>query len=343
MNQTQNNWTRAEWATAVLAIAAGFWGSDLSAQAISAETITVDPNSRNTGTLTDALVFGGPFKTKVIDPLHPGSSVDRTWPSGVGVGSNRGSTGNVQGMDFFTPSLIGPAVIRMSLTNTGRLGVGTISPTRNVEVVGGPDVELGLRSTDTNGRLWTIQSSGTSNPDHTLDSSFQIIDRSAAPPGDVGFSRLKIDKNGTVSVKVLQIVGGSDIAEPFEISSGAVARGSVVVIDDKRPGELRISNRAYDSRVAGIISGAGGMNPGISLRQQVGTSGENVALTGRAYALADARGAPIRPGDLLTTSDLPGHCMKMIDRKRGRGAVLGKAMTGLDRGEGTILVLVSLQ
>ena len=68
-----------------------------------------------------------------------------------------------------------------------------------------------------------------------------------------------------------------------------------------------------------------------------------VALTGRVYCNVDATTAPIRPGDLITTSDLPGHGMKAIDPAQARGAIIGKAMTGLASGRGQVLVLISLQ
>ena len=51
----------------------------------------------------------------------------------------------------------------------------------------------------------------------------------------------------------------------------------------------------------------------------------------------------IAVGDLLTTSGLPGHAMRVTDHGRANGAVLGKAMTALDEGTGLVLVLVSLQ
>ena len=86
------------------------------------------------------------------------------------------------------------------------------------------------------------------------------------------------------------------------------------------------------------------INPGIMLKQQGALDqGQNVALTGRVYALADATSGPIKPGDLLTTSAIPGHCMKAGDRDRAQGAILGKAMTGLKDGKGKVLVLVTLQ
>lgn len=145
-------------------------------------------------------------------------------------------------------------------------------------------------------------------------------------------------------VGVLHIMGGADLAEPFKMSSEAPEPGSVVVIDESNAGHLKLSQEAYDSRVAGIVSGANGVNPGVSLSQQgVVEGGQPVALSGRVYVKADATATPIRPGDLLTTSSLAGHAMKANDTNRAHGAILGKAMTGLSEGTGMVLVLVSLQ
>ena len=59
--------------------------------------------------------------------------------------------------------------------------------------------------------------------------------------------------------------------------------------------------------------------------------------------MADTSNGAIIPGDLLTTSSIPGHAMKVTDYNRAKGSIIGKAMTGLKNGEGTILVLISLQ
>jgi hypothetical protein len=71
----------------------------------------------------------------------------------------------------------------------------------------------------------------------------------------------------------------------------------------------------------------------------------DVALAGRVYCNVDAtRTAAVEPGDLLTTSATPGYAMKGTDYSRAQGAILGKAMERLDKGEkGQILVLVTLQ
>lgn len=150
--------------------------------------------------------------------------------------------------------------------------------------------------------------------------------------------------NGLLTTRVLTITGGADIAEPFQMSSAGISKGSVVVIDEENPGHLKLSTQAYDRRVAGIVSGANGVKPGISLHQEgLLEGGENVALSGRVYVQADASIDVIRPGDLLTTSDTPGHAMKVSDRDRSQGSILGKAMTGLREGRGMVLVLVTLQ
>jgi hypothetical protein len=145
-------------------------------------------------------------------------------------------------------------------------------------------------------------------------------------------------------VKALRITGGADLAEPFQMKEDELEKGSVVVIDEEHPGRLKRSTSAYDKRVAGIISGANGINPGIALHQEgVLEGGQNVALSGRVYVQADATLGAIKPGDLLTTSDTPGHAMKVTDHINAQGAILGKAMSALKEGKGMVLVLVTLQ
>ncbi|HPB30877.1 MAG TPA: hypothetical protein PLB62_05440 [Candidatus Sumerlaeota bacterium] len=152
---------------------------------------------------------------------------------------------------------------------------------------------------------------------------------------------------GRVTCDELQLTGGSDLSENFEVNSSpeAIRPGMVVCIDPKDEGKLILSARAYEKTVAGIISGAGEINPGI-LMSQKGTSVDGkypVALTGRAYCHCDASSGAIEPGDLLTTSGTPGHAMKATDHEKAHGAIIGKAMTSLKEGRGLVLVLVNLQ
>lgn len=156
---------------------------------------------------------------------------------------------------------------------------------------------------------------------------------------------------GMVSTPTVEIRGGSDLSESFRVAVpsrsevAAATPGSVVCIDPTRPGMLRVCDSAYDRTVVGVVSGAGGVDTGLLMGQE-GTLAHGdvpVALTGRVYVQADAGERAVAPGDLLTTSDVPGHAVAVSDHARAQGAVIGKAMTGLESGRGLILVLVSLQ
>lgn len=155
-----------------------------------------------------------------------------------------------------------------------------------------------------------------------------------------------LEVTGTSRCDVLEITGGGDIAEPFDIQdSENVNNGLVLSIDSENIGKLKLSEKAYDRCVAGIISGAGNIKPGMILSQSgsIADGKYPVALTGRVYCWADASNESIQPGDLLTTSNIPGYAMKVTDYDKAQGAIIGKAMSSLETGKGLVLVLVALQ
>jgi hypothetical protein len=119
----------------------------------------------------------------------------------------------------------------------------------------------------------------------------------------------------------------------------------VVMIDPDRPGRLCPSRGAYNRLVAGVISGANGVDAGMVLSNLPGEKGTHpVALSGRVWVRCDASDKAIEAGDMLTTAPVPGHAMAVTDFDRSHGAVLGKAMSRLEKGEmGLVLALVNLQ
>jgi len=141
----------------------------------------------------------------------------------------------------------------------------------------------------------------------------------------------------------MEIGEGLDYAEGFDVSKKSeVSPGTVMIIDPDSPGKLAISDKPYDSKVAGIV--AGGKGQGSAVRVGSDKFDCDVALAGRVYCNVDATEDGIEPGDLLTTSPTPGYAMKVTDYTRAQGAILGKAMEKLERGKkGQILVLVTLQ
>ena len=106
-------------------------------------------------------------------------------------------------------------------------------------------------------------------------------------------------------------------------------------------GALEPCKTAYDTRTAGVISGAGDLEPALVLNEKPGTNRAAIALIGTVYCKVDAESAPISAGDLLTTSTTPGHGMKAVDPNKIFGAVIGKALKPLASGKGLIPILVA--
>jgi hypothetical protein len=153
---------------------------------------------------------------------------------------------------------------------------------------------------------------------------------------------LVIDSSGNVSVSGDIKLTGADCAEYFTVKDGrSVEPGAVLVIGKDE--ELQPCTEAYDTRVAGVISGGGDYRPGIILENHSSEAQQAVvALAGKVYCRVDASHAPVKAGDLLTTSPSSGHAMKAADRHRSSGAVIGKALRALPRGRGLIPILIAL-
>jgi hypothetical protein len=148
----------------------------------------------------------------------------------------------------------------------------------------------------------------------------------------------------TVGVDIVLSAAAADCAEDFELgtASESAEPGTVMVLDEY--GSLRPSDQSYDRKVAGVISGAGEYRPGMILgRHEDAQNRVPLALVGKVYCRADADYGSINVGDLLTTSDTPGHAMKAADPQRAFGAVIGKALRSLDSGQGLVPILIALQ
>ena len=256
--------------------------------------------------------------------------------------------------------------IRMYFAAGGNIGIGTTAPAARLDILGGnwdtASTEGDLRIGNATYRLKIGVATGGAGAGHTTiaaQGGVNALSLGAGTTldtqrtltilgtGNVGIGTTapaaKLDVNGTARVKVLEITG-ADLAEKFPTSE-ALEPGTVVEIDPDNPGQLRKAHGAYNTRVAGVVAGANGLSKGIILGNLEGSENHTpIAMSGRVWVHADATHEAIEPGDLLTTSDLPGHAMKASDPSRAHGTVIGKAMTRLEKGKtGMVLVLVNLQ
>ncbi|MHC4475122.1 MAG: autotransporter outer membrane beta-barrel domain-containing protein, partial [Planctomycetota bacterium] len=277
------------------------------------------------------------------------ASLHGVYGSGSSVGvwgedSNSGSSGRLGYGDF---GVYGNGIFGGYFEGdgyfSGDVGIGTTTPTEKLQVEGnikatGPRISFGS--------VEYIEDAG-SNLISTGSSSLHV-------GGDVGIGTTSPAEKLTVrggniliessdGTDILELGEGLDYAEGFDVSdSTEIGPGIVLVIDADNPGKLAMSDEAYDSKVAGIVAGAKGQGSGVRLG--AGQFDYDVALAGRVYCNVDATETGVEPGDLLTTSGRPGYAMKAADHTRAQGAVLGKAMEKLEKGQKSqILVLVTLQ
>jgi trimeric autotransporter adhesin len=185
------------------------------------------------------------------------------------------------GLEFRT----GTNVPQMTILASGNVGIGTVSPSRELEVWNSGDTEIGIRSTDSGGHLWTLQSSGT-NGSATLDASFQIIDRTLnlsrfyiGTNGFVGIGTTsptnKLHVNGGVSATVFVTTSDRNAKENFEPVSASEVLDKVAALPITRwtfkemPGQKHLGPMAQDFHAA---FGLGAGNTGIATVDESGVA-----------------------------------------------------------------------
>lgn len=139
------------------------------------------------------------------------------------------------------------------------------------------------------------------------------------------------------------ILNNADFAEDFDvIPDTALAPGTVMSLS--KEGYLQASDLAYDSKVVGVVAGAGNFKPGIIMDKQENSKNRApISMLGKVECKADTSNGAIQIGDLLTSSNIPGHAMKVNDPTKAIGAIIGKAMSPLNEKTGMIKMLICLQ
>src|SRR5262245_45433962 len=230
------------------------------------------------------------------------------------------------------------------------VGLGVTQTGKEVEVAGtfvcrtSPDaggMAIGiLAEGGPHGSIWTNAAYDPGNPGKGWKRTMNLVNGNVG----IGGSKDPLALNPTERLVVAgSIVAtgdvrleGADCAEEFSVEAAdEIDAGTVLVIGDAD--QLRRCASPYDTRVAGVVSGAGHCKPGIILgRKEACPARKPIALSGTVYCKVDASYGSINIGDLLTTSPTPGHAMKAGDHALAYGAVLGKALRSLEGGPGLI-------
>jgi hypothetical protein len=170
-----------------------------------------------------------------------------------------------------------------------------------------------------------VARSASGNPIMAFGSSAQDVEFSVSNTGNVY-------ADGTFNP------GGADFAEMLPAHTG-LKPGDVLIIG--LDGKLTRSTQAYQTTVVGVYSTQPGFVGGASDEADL-TGKIPLAVMGVVPVKVSAENGAIRPGDLLTTSSIPGHAMK-AGANSPIGTVIGKALGSLTSGTGVIQMLVILQ
>lgn len=182
--------------------------------------------------------------------------------------------------------------------------------------------------------------------------------------------QMRLDSAGNLSAEGTVTGGGADFAERIDVEGDEAdyEPGDVLVISSEQDRAVALATEAASTSVIGVYSAnpaflGGAGTPGEQVEREEAAlvdpnaDGEEaaearatmtfqdgaieVAIAGIVPVKVSAENGAIQRGDLLTTSDTPGHAMKATDP--ASGTILGKAMGQLDNGTGVIDVLIMLQ
>jgi hypothetical protein len=284
--------------------------------------------------------------TGVTDPTIPTHPTPPTPPAITAISAYGGTSPGVTGLSTTSSGVLGEATSGgQGVTGQSSTGIGVIGHSLS----GGPGL-LGQGNATGPGLLalanYEVDPGATSAPTIGADANgvlpTVISNLIQANPGFAALFSGNVFISDSVTANDVRLAG-ADFAEEFDLADGGeLEPGTVVVMTDD--GDVDQTDKPFNKRVAGVISGAGAFRPGIVLDRRDSQAGRApVALVGKVYCKVDAQYGAIEVGDLLTTSPTRGSAMKAANPEDAFGSVLGKALAPHAHGPGLIPVLMTLQ
>lgn len=208
----------------------------------------------------------------------------------------------------------------------------SVSPTVEIQNLQAATA-LKLLSFSGNGPILDIEIPGPG----TFNSDYAVFRNS-------GGNQARIDRNGRGYFNGGTQTGGADVAEWFAVEGEAAQYepGDLLVISTESDRTVTRSAEPYST----LVSGVHATRPGVLLTERHVDADHSdmvpMGVIGVIPTKVSAENGPIRRGDLLVSSSMPGHAMLGTDRSKMLGAIIGKALEDFDQaGTGVIRVMVT--
>jgi hypothetical protein len=345
--------------TASGTLAAGVAGTSNGTSGNTAGVVGTDYNPSGTG------VFGQ--ATAATSSGQRGVEGIAYGPGGVGVRGD--ATGNTTDLSFGLEGVAnGPIDVGISAFATSTTGqtAGMAAYDYSTSGIGGIFEATATSGSTTGVQVYNASSSGAAglfNASSTTGNTIGIVVNDYSATGtagvfnnvaggnilvgqDNGANKFRVDGTGRGYFDGGVQASGADFAESVTVR-GDRARyepGDLLAIDPSGKRRLDLSDEAYSTRVAGILSTKPGILASTHAMQDPRLASEvPLAVVGIVPCKVTTENGAISVGDLLVASARAGYAMKGTDRGRMLGAVVGKAMEPLAQGSGVIQVLVTLQ
>ncbi|KKT41075.1 MAG: hypothetical protein UW30_C0012G0001, partial [Candidatus Giovannonibacteria bacterium GW2011_GWA2_44_13b] len=215
---------------------------------------------------------------------------------------------------------------KLVATSTGTIGIGTTSPLQGVvSTHRGLVIESGALTAGSGTPMLWLGTSDTGAQDKAFISAYSAVTGSP----DLEFM---VSSNGNVKADGTITAGSADVAEwfPAKNNKAVLEAGDLVSVDGSTTTDLvkKSEGVPYDPKVVGIISTKPGLIAGGGNIEDSHNSDVMVALVGRVPVKISDENGPVKPGDRLTSSSIPGIAMKATSS----GMTVGVALESFNDG-----------
>jgi len=238
---------------------------------------------------------------------------------------------------------------------TGKVGIGTAAPTELLSLISSGKIgwEASAGVVDTN--LYRASANVLKT-----DDLFQAAGGYNAADGTVGLSlacdankgiKSVTTKNGLVTAATCTTNDLTDLAENYGTSDISITAGDVVAassIEDAKEVTTSdgVATKAYvekaSSQNAGATIGIVSENPEITLGENLFSVSENpkqIALSGRVSVKVNNENGPIKKGDLISVSGVPGIAAKATNSSE---VSIGTALEDFNGASGKIIAFITI-